>query len=89
LKLQSFLQTRSDARSHLSVAGAVAWVWLESKQAIEHLDQHLLADGGGGLLVLGDRSRSPWLGQRMTSEMENRLSAAMDPNNKFASWSQA
>lgn len=84
LALQTLCEARDDMQTHLSVAGAVAWVWLQSAEAVKALDDHLSATQHVGLLMCGRCEQTKWLGRRRTSDMESRIRRAMDPDERFA-----
>ena len=86
LSLQTLVESRDDMRTHLSVAGAVVWVWLDDEDAVTALNQQLAAANQCGLLVIGKRACDKWIGKRTPSEMETRIHAALDPAGKFAPW---
>ncbi len=82
LSLQQLLEGRDDISVHLSVAGNVAWITLESAQAVAWFSEQLKSLGLAGLIVRGDVP-SPFIGTWYASKMQQAVKQAMDPHGKF------
>lgn len=67
---------------HLSAAGAVAWVSLESNDDLSRFAAALEQLGLSGLVLRG-QTDSIWVGKRVESKMAAAIKQAMDPSNKF------
>ncbi len=67
---------------HLSVAGNVLWILLQTSDRLTTLDKELRSRGISGLVVRGDGA-TPLVGNWVTSEMQTAVKAALDPPARF------
>jgi len=77
------MQDRPGVSSHLSVAGGVCWIALDSEAHIGWLDGLLKSQLLAGLVVRGQSDRFQ-IGQWTTNQMQLAVKRAMDPQAKFA-----
>jgi hypothetical protein len=82
LRLQESLEIDGLGKLHLSVAGGVLWILLDTEGRIAEVDTHLQSLEMPGLVVRGSCD-DPRIGEWPTSEMETAIKAAMDTCAKF------
>ena len=72
-------------KMHLSVAGSLIWLAINSDQMISKVDAALRQMSLAGLVVRG-QADTMWLGHRENRAIDRSIKQAMDPSDKFPSY---
>ncbi len=84
LELADAFADNSNVEMHLSVAGSLTWLAIQSVPALLDVEKTLGELSLAGLVFRGP-VETMWLGQRRRYEIDRSIKQAMDPANKFPS----